>query len=159
MKTWRNENKGLINYLVKEFEMKKSADDFRRTFTAKTGVIDPLKLHTYKFAEDIFKKSSVMTDGKNHGLIMFIDWSSSMKHDIFNTMQQLLTLIEFCRKVNIPYDVYAFADGYTTAYGRGFLETMKNIQVNDIVITNLGLLHMFSSKMKINQRTLSNFSG
>ena len=154
LKTWRNENKGLINYLVKEFEMKKSADDFRRTFTAKTGVIDPLKLHTYKFAEDIFKKSSVMTDGKNHGLIMFIDWSSSMKHDIFNTMQQLLTLIEFCRKVNIPYDVYAFTDGYTTAYGRGFSETMKNIQVNDIVITNLGLLHLFSSKMKIRDHKL-----
>ena len=37
---FRNENKKEVNYLVKEFECKKSADAYARTSTAKTGVLD-----------------------------------------------------------------------------------------------------------------------
>ena len=35
-----------VNYLVKEFEMRKNARLHARSSTAKTGVIDPLKLYT-----------------------------------------------------------------------------------------------------------------
>ena len=52
-------------YLVKEFEMKKSAQAYKRTNTDKTGIIDPLKLHKYKYTEDIFKRLTVLPDGKN----------------------------------------------------------------------------------------------
>ena len=43
-----------------------------------SGVVDPLKLHSYKYNDDIFKRLTVTPDGKNHGLMMFIDWSGSM---------------------------------------------------------------------------------
>ena len=33
-----------VNYLVKEFEMKKSADSYQRASVAKTGVLDMLKM-------------------------------------------------------------------------------------------------------------------
>ena len=36
-------------YLVKEFEMKKSAEAYKRANTDKTNIIDPLKLHKYKY--------------------------------------------------------------------------------------------------------------
>ena len=38
-------------YLVKEFEQKKSAALYARASSDKTGVLDPLKLHSYKYAE------------------------------------------------------------------------------------------------------------
>ena len=38
-----------VNFLVKEFEMKKSASAYARSTTSKTGVLDTAKLHTYKF--------------------------------------------------------------------------------------------------------------
>ena len=54
-----------ISYLVKEFEMKKSAEVTRVQTTDKTaGIIDPLKLHKYKISEDIFKRLSVIPDAK-----------------------------------------------------------------------------------------------
>ena len=43
-----------VNYLVKEFEMKKSADSYVRASVAKTGVLDMLKMHSYKYNEDVF---------------------------------------------------------------------------------------------------------
>ena len=64
-----------VNYLVKEFEMKKSASAYARTTISKTGVLNTSKLFQYKYNDDIFKKIAVTPDGKNHGLIFNLDWS------------------------------------------------------------------------------------
>jgi len=101
-----------VNYLVKEFECKKSADAYSRSLTSKTGVLDCTKLHTYKYNEDLFKKINVLPDGKNHGLIFILDWSGSMANTMLSTLKQLFNLIWFCKKVNIPFDVYAFTNNY-----------------------------------------------
>ena len=101
-----------VNYLVKEFECKKSADAYSRSLTSKTGVLDCTKLHTYKYNEDLFKKINVLPDGKNHGLIFILDWSGSMANTMLSTLKQLFNLIWFCKKVNIPFDVYAFSNNY-----------------------------------------------
>ena len=101
-----------VNYLVKEFECKKAADSYARSSTSRTGVLDCSKLHTYKYNEDLFKKVSVIPDGKNHGLIFILDWSGSMCDQMEDTIKQLYNLIWFCSKVNIPFDVYAFTCSY-----------------------------------------------
>ena len=81
--------------------MKKNAKLHARSTIAKTGIIDPLKLHTYKFAEDIFKKMSNIPNQKNHGMIFLLDWSGSMQKNILPTTEQLINLTMFCRKINI----------------------------------------------------------
>ena len=103
-----------VNNLVKEFEMKKSADSYSRSATARTGMLDMNKLHTYKYNEDIFKKVTVIPEGKNHGLVFLLDWSGSMQNQLIDTMKQLFNLVWFCRKVQIPFEVYAFTqDSWT----------------------------------------------
>ena len=67
-----------VSYLVKEFECRKAADNYARTSTNRTGILDTKKLHTYRFNEDIFKKVGIVPDGKNHGLVFILDWSGSM---------------------------------------------------------------------------------
>ena len=99
-----------VNYLVKEFECRKAADSYARSTTARTGVLDTSKLHTYKYNEDLFKKVSVIPDGKNHGLIFVLDWSGSMNRVLLDTIKQLYNLIWFCKKVSIPFEVYAFTN-------------------------------------------------
>ena len=101
-----------VNYLVKEFECKKAADSYARATTARTGVLDCSKLHTYKHNEDLFKKVTTLADGKNHGLVFILDWSGSMHPVLKDTVKQLYNLIWFCRKVNIPFEVYAFTQEY-----------------------------------------------
>ena len=101
-----------VNYLVKEFECRKSASAYARSSTSRTGVLDTSKLHTYKYNEDLFRKITVLPDGKNHGLVFVLDWSGSMGHVMLDTMKQLFNLIWFCRKVSIPFDVYAFTNEY-----------------------------------------------
>ena len=109
-KSFKKESAKEVSYLVKEFECKKSANSYARSSIARTGVLDCSKLHTYKYNEDLFKKVTVIPDGKNHGLLFVLDWSGSMADIMIPTLKQLYNLIWFCRKVGIPYDVYAFTN-------------------------------------------------
>lgn len=102
-----------VNYLVKEFECKKAADSYARATTARTGVLDCSKLHTYKFNDDIFRKVTTLSDGKNHGLIFVLDWSGSMANVMLDTIKQLYNLVWFCKKVSIPFEVYTFTGDWT----------------------------------------------
>ena len=99
-----------VNYLVKEFECKKAADSYARASVSRTGVLDCSKLHTYKYNDDLFRKVTTLADGKNHGLIFVLDWSGSMAPVLDDTCKQLFNLIWFCKKVNIPFEVYAFTN-------------------------------------------------
>jgi len=104
-----------VNYLVKEFECRKAADQYARASTARTGILDTTRLHTYKYNEDLFKKVSVIPDGKNHGLVFVLDWSGSMCDVMLDTCKQLFNIVWFCKKVSIPFEVYAF----TSEWRRG----------------------------------------
>ena len=144
-----------VNYLVKEFEMKKSADAYARTAVSRTGVLDTSKLHTYKFNEDIFRKINVVPDGKNHGLIFTLDWSGSMSRCLLNTIKQLYELVWFCQKVQIPFDVYAFSTQYSGSGGyysySGSQEELTN--VGDLVVgSDFNLLHFLTSS--VNKRDM-----
>ena len=105
-----------VNYLVKEFECRKAADSYARATTSRTGVLDCTKLHTYKYNEDLFRKVTTLADGKNHGLVFVLDWSGSMSKVMLDTMKQLYNLIWFCKKVSIPFDVYAFTNEWKHSY-------------------------------------------
>ena len=58
-KDFQVNNKKAINYMVKEFEMKKKASEYKRATVSKTGVLDTLKMNNYKFSDDIFKLSLI----------------------------------------------------------------------------------------------------
>ena len=111
-KSYKKEAQRSVNYLVKQFEMKKSADEYKRAATSKTGVLDTQSLYKYKLSDDIFKRVTVVPEGKNHGLVFYLDWSGSMQHMLLDTLKQTFNLVWFCRKAQIPFRVYAFQNGW-----------------------------------------------
>ena len=134
-----------VNYLVKEFECKKSASAYARANIARTGILDTSKLHTYKYNEDLFKKVTILPDGKNHGLIFILDWSGSMADVMVDTCKQLFNLIWFCKKVSIPFEVYAF----TNEYPRQGMNLCYEKRDGVVVIpSTFSLLNMFTHKTK-----------
>ena len=106
---FQNQSKPVVNHMLQQFQMKQAADASKRTSIAKTGVLDTITMINYRWSEDIFVKNEVHSDGKNHGIVMFLDWSGSMHGILKDTVKQLLILVEFCRKAGIPYEVYAFS--------------------------------------------------
>ena len=159
-KEFRNKNKKVVEYLAKEFEMKKAADEHARAATANSGILDSERLHTYKYNEHLFKKLTVVPNGKNHGLLMFVDWSGSMNTNMKGTIEQMMILVMFCKRVNIPFEVYAFSDSYMTRSededGRyknnydsnGYLLGAKIRKYGTVALNRFNLLNLFSSRMK-----------
>jgi len=152
--TFKKSTGKTVNYLLKQFEMKKSADQYKRQATSKTGVINTQSLYKYKLTEDIFKKITVIPDGKNHGLVMFLDWSGSMSQCLLDTLKQTYNLVWFCKKANIPFRVYGFQSGYHNSYryGSGLHEGIEH-KANQLAIgDDFRLLEFLSSRQ--NNRSL-----
>ena len=116
-----------VNYLVKEFECRKSADSYARATTSRTGVLDTSKLHTYRYNEDLFKKVTTLPEGKSHGLVFLLDWSGSMGDHLLSTVKQVLNLAWFCQKVGIPFRVYAFTNAWYVERSSEYWEPQKNL--------------------------------
>jgi len=139
-------SKKTVAYMVKEFEMKKSADQYARAATAKTGTLDMGALHTYKFNDDLFKKVTTLPGATNHGMVMVLDWSGSMADNLIGTLSQLYNLVWFCRRTQIPFKVYAFSD----VYGR-YNNSETTFEYGEIEYNQFKLLEFFSSDMTGNE--------
>ena len=139
--SFRKETVKVVSYLVKEFELRRNAAQLKRASTSKTGEINMDKIYSYTFNDDLFKRMSVVPNGKSHGLVLFLDWSCSMSHYMKDTVKQLLTLAIFCKKIQIPFEVYAFSDN-------GGLKDVKSPSKDGYLrVGRLVLMNLLSSKM------------
>ena len=138
----------ITTILAKEFEMRKAAYRYSRSKTAKSGSLNVNKLHSYKYDDDIFKKVTQLADSKSHGMVMVVDYSGSMVGVLNDTIKQVLNLATFCKKVNIPFEVYGF-----TSNGHCDAERAQNTrrpETNEVDLRNLRITHLLDSSMKKN---------
>jgi len=150
------DTKGSITAFAREFEMRKTADEHRRTVESKSGRLDMDQAWKYRISDNLFKTATTMRDGKNHGFVLFIDWSGSMGGNMEQTLRQLFMLFQFCKKVGVPFDVYAFGFGINSKNGgyekkdQWFDSTCPVYDTKgkqNVVAPNTMLLHVLSSRM------------
>ena len=136
------------NLMAKDFERKKAAFEYSRATTAKSGKLDPLKLHAFKTSEDIFLTTTQLAQAKSHGIMMFLDLSGSMNEIIEDVTAQAITIAMFCRQVNIPFAAYSFT---TTSYWRSDAKEagMREVELkaSEVDTSGVKVVEMFSSKM------------
>ena len=160
---FKRDTSKVVNYMAKEFELKKNAEQMSRASISKTGVIDVNKLHSFKYNDDLFRRVTSIPGGKNHGLVMFIDWSGSMSDSIGAVIRQSMTLAMFCKKVDIPFHLYSFTDAgmkvgqiipgveepnetdhqNSINYGH----PVVNYDIGDLTISNFRLRELLNSKL------------
>ena len=148
--SFTKKNEQMVTLLASEFERKKAADTYSRTQEAKTGSLNFAKLHAYKLTTDLFRRNAITPSGKSHGLVMFVDFSASMSDNMKGTLEQLMGLVMFCRRVNIPHTVYGFKN-YT---GEDYAERSDRLNLNRVgrgpMLTpsaGMCLIELFSHRM------------
>jgi len=141
-------SKNIVSYLIKEFEMRKSAQNYKRAKVSKSGSLDGKKLYAYKLNDDIFKQVMTIPNGKNHGMIFLLDWSASMDHVLRPTIEQVISLAMFCRGAQIPFQVFAFTNGWSDdKYRNADGSRLINYSDSEIDTFGLTMMELFSSKM------------
>ena len=146
----------VVNYLIKEFEMRKSASMYKRAQTSKIGSLDMKKIWGYQLNDDLFKRVTVVQKGKNHGMLFLLDWSGSMDGVIDDTVRQVINLAMFCQRAQIPYQVFAFTTQYDLCkneYDHGKIVAKRQEFfssegiLGNAVNGDFAMLEFFSSKM------------
>jgi hypothetical protein len=107
---FKRKNERYISLLAKEFEMRKAATKYAKSRLSNTGDVDISKIYKYQIDDNIFRKMMKVPKGKSHGLILLLDKSGSMSQNMASSIEQILILALFCRKVNIPFKVYGFGN-------------------------------------------------
>lgn len=149
IKAFKSSSNRIVGYLIKEFEMRKSATAYKRTKVSKLGQLDSRKLYAYKLKDELFKQVMQVMDGQKHGMVFLLDWSGSMTNYIQETVEQVINLAMFCHRANIPYQVFAFSDGYYHA-NKTYEQMLENKSENPNGIGcnyKLSMLELFSNKM------------
>jgi hypothetical protein len=152
--------KTTVAQMVQHFQMKQAANADKRTNISKTGVLDTCSMINYRWSEDIFLKNETHEDGKNHGIVMYLDWSGSMNNILRDTVEQLLILTQFCQKVNIPFDVYAFTSNQLKGLDENGNSCGNSLQTDrggkDVLnVHSFSLMQFLSSDMKSNEYKLA----
>ena len=148
VKEFENKNERYVSLLAKEFEMRKAASKFAKAKVSSTGDLDINKIYKYRVDEDVFKKIMRVPKGKSHGLILLLDYSGSMQNNMASSIEQILVLAMFCRKVNIPYVVYSFGNSDNSRadefeYGARSFDKMQNT----LSLSDLSLREYMNSSM------------
>lgn len=157
-KAFLSNTQPIINSMAQTFEMKKAAQANKKAQVAKTGKLNEDKLWAYQLTEDLFQKNMIVPNGKNHGILMYVDLSGSMNRQMPGTLEQMMNMALFCRKVNIPFDVYGFSNcrdreihptpwSENRDLNQGIIEGVED---GEMLITdsNFALVHMLSSTCK-----------
>ena len=143
-------NSKSVNQMVANFEMKRKASLYIKAKTSKTGDLDDKRLWSYKTSDNLFKQITTIPEGKNHGMIMYLDMSGSMYPNMRGTIEQLIRLSMFSRKVNIPFEVY----GFTSI--NGYNHTMPvGAKDKDYFLEDLTLTHLLSSSFTKQQTEMA----
>lgn len=144
-------NERYVALLAKEFEMRKAAKAFSKSKVSETGDIDVSRLAGYKFDDNIFRKVVSVPKGKSHGLILLLDCSGSMSNNMAGSIEQIIVLAMFCRKVNIPFHVFGFSDSVDAHR----IDTGKHIngpcfgsELHDMHLGTIYLREYMNSNMK-----------
>jgi hypothetical protein len=152
---FNSRNSKYIAMLVKEFEMRKNATEYARAQVSRSGQLDTSKLHQFKLKNDLFKRVTTIGKGKSHGMQLVFDMSGSMYEIFKETVEQILVLSVFCKRVNIPFEVYGFTDirrlnphaGQRWTRGYGESEAARNAKPTMYGDPHFSLIKYLSSDM------------
>jgi hypothetical protein len=156
------DNKKLVEHLCREFEIRRNARQLARAATSKTGELNLKKLHQHKLTDDIFQRLTVVPKGKSHGFVLIFDQSGSMADGNTYTysIQQIVLLTMFCRRINIPFEVYGFTSNtdHIGSYAKPQVREFYGRRDATPFSNNVGDIAVFGSGFRLRQYLSSTMS-
>ena len=106
--TLTNQIKELAKSADIVFQQKKKAEELKSSKNVRVGKLNRRKLAKHLISDNLFQRTKIIKEGKNHGVVILVDYSSSMSSLIKDTLIQACVLGEFCRMNDIPFSIIAF---------------------------------------------------
>lgn len=108
IRTLRKSIQTSVDSMVRVFESRKAAQQYKNVRISDTGMIDVNKVHRYQFDDKIFRRAAKVPNAKNHAYYILVDMSGSMSTILHDVIEQVIVLTEFMRRIQVPYKVVGF---------------------------------------------------
>lgn len=156
---YRNFTKDIFKYIITPmsiemnniFHLRKKAWELKNTRHKQVGSLDMSKIYAYKTSAEIFKKKTWKPQGKSHGVVIMVDFSSSMANTYLSCIINAAAIVIFCKKNNIPCRVATFT---TKSLAHSTPKTNNNVGMNTKelfgVTENFRSSLIFSDTMSVN---------
>lgn len=105
---FNGEYRSLVSRAVVKFNQRMKSVGYNKRISVKFGGLDIKKLPHYQTIEDVFVKRTLDVSGKNHGIVVFLDWSASMTKVLPTMFKKMFFIWEFAKRAGIKLEVYAF---------------------------------------------------
>lgn len=99
-----------ILFMCQQFQTLRNARNYAKVQRAQLGEIDTRILYAYRTESDIFLEEDIEPEQQNHGLLILVDWSTSMTPTLGYVFRKLVSVVMFCLRSSIPFRVYAFSE-------------------------------------------------
>lgn len=109
------------------FQMLRNAKKAKSVRRRNSGSLDYRRLAKYKTSETIFKRKAIVTHETNHGVVLLIDFSTSIEKVTNDIINQAIVTCEFCKRNNIKFEVFLFG-----AYNK-YTEIQNHLNACDVV--------------------------
>jgi len=155
--SFRNLTKDLYKYLVMPmsiemnniFHLRKKAWELKNTRHKQVGSLDMSKIYAYKTSDNLFKKNTWKPEGKSHGVVIALDFSSSMHSTIMSCVLNAAAITVFCKKNKIPCKVVTFTThGLSNTAPSTLINTGMNSKGIFGISNNFDSKILFDDKMK-----------
>lgn len=140
--------KRTVNHMSNAFNRMKSASEWSRTKQHDKGTLNMRKLHQYKYNDHIFNKGQTIAKGKNHGIVMMIDYSGSMNGVISEELKQIIITAMFAKKVGIPFEAYSFTNNENDNKAENNYERSITPVISQLTFDDLAVVELINSSMK-----------
>ena len=94
--------------MYQRFLISKNAHDQQKVSYHRTGKLDIRRLPHYRTNDDIFFTKRQQPKGKNHAIVVMLDWSGSMDSVTMDLWERTAEYVEFARLAEVRVIVYAF---------------------------------------------------
>lgn len=128
------------------FKQRQTAWENRNATNMRVGKIDNRRISHYKISENIFRSVRQLPEGKNHGVVILLDFSGSMEESRANVIFQAAVFGEFCRINDIPFEILGFGVYVQYQNNITFQDTIK---ICDSTNFSIGALLMYTKNHMI----------
>lgn len=153
MKRFKNNNLDAqenAQQLFRKFAAKANAENLKRVNYRTTGILDPVRLTTYKIFDDIFQQTRIVPKQINHGFVVMLDWSGSMQAHTSALIHRIMELAHFAMLAKVDLEVWLYTDSNLSITARQ-LKSGDPIKRENVIFRPPKIIHVLSTKINSKQ--------
>lgn len=125
--------KAIAQSMFQQFNAKANAMNIANLTRKTSGSLDPVRASLFMIYDDVFKKKQIAPNQINHGYVIMIDWSASIKGSAMEVFHRLAELTHFAKLAQVQLEVWLYTTDDSMISEKALLANSDKIRKNTLL--------------------------